>query len=200
MHKFMWSGLVLFVGITMQQPVFGDQPAVKSAVLDQDMKTLDGKAINLAQAYAGDVVLLVNVASKCGLTPQYKDLQALHGKYADHGLSIVGVPCNQFGGQEPGTSGEIAEFCQKNYGVEFDMLAKVDVNGENACSLYQYLTSPKTNPDLGGEISWNFEKFLFNRQGELVARFKPRVKPDADEVVGMIEQELATRQDQKPSQ
>ena len=164
------------------------------------MKTLEGKDINLAQAYAGDVVLLVNVASECGLTPQYKALQALHGQYADQGLSIVGVPCNQFGGQEPGTSGEIAEFCQKNYGVEFDMLAKVDVNGENACSLYQHLTSPKTNPDLGGEISWNFEKFLFNRQGELVARFKPGVKPEADEVVGMIEQELAARQAEKPSQ
>jgi glutathione peroxidase len=184
----------------MQQHLFGDQPPANPAVLDQNMKTLEGKDINLAQAYAGDVVLLVNVASECGLTPQYKALQALHGQYADQGLSIVGVPCNQFGGQEPGTSGEIAEFCQKNYGVEFDMLAKVDVNGENACSLYKYLTSPKTNPDLGGEISWNFEKFLFNRQGELVARFKPRVKPDADEVVGMIEQELATKQAEKPSQ
>ena len=200
MHKFMWSGLVLFVGITMLQPVFGDQPAVKSAVLDQDMKTLDGKAINLAQAYAGDVVLLVNVASKCGLTPQYKALQSIHGKYADQGLAIVGVPCNQFGGQEPGTSEQIAEFCQQNYGVEFDMLAKVDVNGENACSLYKSLTSPEANPNFGGEISWNFEKFLFNRQGELVARFKPRVKPDADEVIDRIEQELAAKPSGQSSQ
>ena len=194
MNKFMLSGLVLFVGMTMQQHLFGDQPQANSVVLDQNMKTLDGKDINLAQAYAGDVVLLVNVASKCGLTPQYKDLQALHGKYADQGLSIVGVPCNQFGGQEPGTSDQIAEFCRKNYGVEFDMLAKVDVNGENACSLYKYLTSQKANPDFGGKISWNFEKFLFNRQGELVARFEPKMKPDAGEVIERIEQELAAKQ------
>ena len=200
MNKFMLSGLVLFVGMTMQQHLFGDQPQANSAVLDQNMKTLDGKDINLAQAYAGDVVLLVNVASKCGLTPQYKDLQALHGKYADQGLSIVGVPCNQFGNQEPGTSEQIVEFCQKNYGVEFDMLAKVDVNGENACSLYKYLTSPKANPDFGGKISWNFEKFLFNRQGELVARFQPRMKPAADEVIERIEQELAAKQAGQSSQ
>ena len=200
MNKFMLSGLVLFVGMTMQQHLFGDQPQASSGVLDQNMKTLDGKDINLAQAYAGDVVLLVNVASKCGLTPQYNDLQALHGKYADQGLSIVGVPCNQFGNQEPGTSEQIAEFCQKNYGVEFDMLAKVDVNGENACSLYKYLTSQKANPDFGGEISWNFEKFLFNRQGELVARFKPRTKPAADEMIEVIEQELAAKQAGQSSQ
>jgi len=114
----------------------------------------------------------------------------LHEKYADQGLAIVGVPCNQFHGQEPGTAEEIAEFCRKNYGVEFDMLAKVEVNGPGACPLYHYLTSAETNPEYSGDITWNFEKFLFNRQGQLVARFAPKVRPDASEVVEAIEAEL----------
>jgi glutathione peroxidase len=168
-----------------------EHQAAKTTPLDLEMKTLDGKTINLAKKYQGKVVLLVNVASKCGLTPQYEQLQALHEKYADQGLAIVGVPCNQFGNQEPGTAKEIAEFCQSRFGVEFDMLAKVDVNGDNAAPLYKYLTSEETNPKFGGKISWNFEKFLFNRQGQLVARFSPRVKPDAPEVVAAIEAELA---------
>ncbi|MGD9633640.1 MAG: glutathione peroxidase [Pirellulales bacterium] len=154
------------------------------------MKTLDGKDVNPAEKYAGKVVLLVNVASKCGLTPQYEQLQALHDKYADQGLAIVGVPCNQFAGQEPGSAEEIATFCSSKYGVKFDLLEKVDVNGDNACPLYKTLTSEETNPKSSGPIQWNFEKFLFNRQGELVARFAPRVTPDSDEVVAAIEGEL----------
>jgi len=161
--------------------------------LNQAMKTLDGKDVNPAEKYAGKVVLLVNVASKCGLTPQYKELEALHEKYADQGLAIVGVPCNQFNGQEPGSAEEIATFCSTKYGVEFDLLSKVDVNGENACPLYKSLTSEETNPKSPGPIQWNFEKFLFNRQGELVARFSPRVTPDAPEVVAAIEAQLATQ-------
>jgi len=161
--------------------------------LNQPMKTLDGKDVNPAEKYAGKVVLLVNVASKCGLTPQYKELEALHEKYADQGLAIVGVPCNQFNGQEPGTAEEIAAFCSKNYGVQFDLLSKVDVNGEHACPLYKWLTSDETNPKSPGPIQWNFEKFLFNRNGELVARFAPRVTPDAPEVVEAIETQLATQ-------
>ncbi|MEX2091812.1 MAG: glutathione peroxidase [Pirellulales bacterium] len=161
--------------------------------LNQAMKTLDGQDVNPAEKYAGQVVLLVNVASKCGLTPQYKELEALHEKYADQGLAIVGVPCNQFNGQEPGSAEEIATFCSTKYGVEFDLLSKVDVNGENACPLYKSLTSEETNPKSPGPIQWNFEKFLFNRQGELVARFAPRVTPDAPEVVAAIEAQLATQ-------
>ena len=103
------------------------------------MQTLDGKKVNLAKKYKDKVVLLVNVASECGLTPQYEQLQALHAKYAEKGLAIVGVPCNQFGGQEPGTATEISQFCKENYGVEFDLMAKVDVNGPNAAPLYKYL-------------------------------------------------------------
>lgn len=159
--------------------------------LNEPMKTLDGKEVNPAEKYAGKVVLLVNVASKCGLTPQYEQLQALHDKYADQGLAIVGVPCNQFNGQEPGSAEEIATFCSTKYGVEFDLLEKVDVNGENACPLYKSLTSEESNPKSPGPIGWNFEKFLFNRDGELVARFSPRVTPDASEVVSAIEAELA---------
>lgn len=159
--------------------------------LNQAMKTLDGKPVNPAEKYAGKVVLLVNVASKCGLTPQYKQLEALHEKYADQGLAIVGVPCNQFNGQEPGTAAEISEFCAKNYDVQFDLLEKTDVNGEHACPLYKWLTSKETNAESPGPIQWNFEKFLFNRHGELVARFAPRTTPDAQEVVAAIETELA---------
>jgi glutathione peroxidase len=164
-----------------------------SSPLNQEMQTLDGKEVNPAEKYAGKVVLLVNVASKCGLTKQYKELQALHDKYAEQGLAIVGVPCNQFNGQEPGSAEEIAAFCDKEYGVEFDLLSKVDVNGDGACPLYKSLTSEATNPKSPGPIQWNFEKFLFNRQGELVARFSPRVTPDSQEVVAAIEAELATK-------
>lgn len=167
-----------------------DAAAMQASPLDQSMKTLGGQDVNLADKYAGKVVLLVNVASKCGFTPQYAQLEALHEKYADRGLAIVGVPCNQFHGQEPGTAEEIAEFCQKNYGVEFDLLAKVDVNGAGACPLYRYLTSSATDPEYAGHITWNFEKFLFNRQGQVVARFAPKVRPDAPEVVQAIEAEL----------
>lgn len=173
--------------------ISGSVQANPDSPLNQDMQTLDGKDVNLAEKYAGKVVLLVNVASKCGLTPQYKQLQALHDKYADEGLAIVGVPCNQFNGQEPGSAEEIAEFCSSKYGVEFDMLAKVDVNGDTACPLYKSLTSEETNPKSPGKIGWNFEKFLFNRSGELVARFSPRTTPDSPEVVAAIEEQLGTR-------
>jgi glutathione peroxidase len=161
--------------------------------LNEEMETLDGKKVNLAKKYKGKVVLLVNVASKCGHTPQYKQLEALHEKYGKEGLAVVGVPCNQFGKQEPGTSSDIAEFCEKNYGVKFDMLSKVDVNGEEAAPLYKYLTSKESDPDFSGKITWNFEKFLFNRDGQVVARFAPKTKPDAEEVVTAIEAELAKK-------
>jgi glutathione peroxidase len=171
--------------------VDGSTGAGRPVALDWDMQTLGGQDVNLADKYAGKVVLLVNVASKCGLTPQYAELEALHEKYADQGLAIVGVPCNQFKNQEPGTAEQIEEFCRKNYGVDFDLLSKVDVNGSDACPLYKYLTSAATNPDFSGDINWNFEKFLFNRHGQVVARFAPQVRPDAPEVVQAIEAEVA---------
>ena len=128
-----------------------------SSVLDFTLPSIDGKPAPLAD-YRGKVALIVNVASRCGYTPQYELLQALYAKYAKDGMVIVGVPCNQFGNQEPGTNKEIAEFCDKNYGVTFPMLAKVEVNGNNACPLYKHLTGKDTNPKFAGPITWNFEK------------------------------------------
>jgi glutathione peroxidase len=187
--------LAINISVTLAQEAATTKPqaAAEATPLNQEMKTLDGKKVNLAKKYDDKVVLLVNVASKCGYTKQYKELQALHEKYAEEGLAVVGVPCNQFGGQEPGTASEIAEFCKANYGVEFDLLAKVDVNGENAAPLYKYLTSEEKNPEHGGKIKWNFEKFLFDRDGQLIARYESKVKPDAPEVIETIETELAKK-------
>ncbi|MCR4411496.1 MAG: glutathione peroxidase [Thermoguttaceae bacterium] len=158
--------------------------------LDFRMKTLAGKEVDLA-SYQGKVLLVVNVASKCGLTPQYQQLQALHEKYAKEGLAVLGFPCNQFGQQEPGTADEIQEFCRVNYGVSFDLFGKVEVNGPGACGLYKYLTSVETKPQGPGKIRWNFEKFVIGRSGEVVARFDPKTRPDDPEVIKVIEAELA---------
>lgn len=162
----------------------------EKSALDFTMKNIDGKEVNLAEKYKGKVVLVVNVASKCGLTPQYEQLQALHKKYGKKGLAIIGFPCNQFGKQEPGTEKEIQSFCLENYGVEFDLYSKIDVNGKNATPLYKYLTAQKTKPAGSGKISWNFEKFVIGKDGNIKARFSPRTKPDAKAVVSLIETEL----------
>jgi glutathione peroxidase len=162
------------------------------AVLNFKMTKLDGTPVNLAD-YKGKVVLFVNVASQCGLTKQYKPLEQLHEKYGKDGLAIIGVPANEFGAQEPGTNTEIAEFCKKNYGVKFDMLSKVVVKGDDICPLYKFLTSKETDPKFAGEITWNFEKFLVSRDGEIVNRFKPKVDPMADEVQDAIKAELAKK-------
>lgn len=162
------------------------------AALNFTMKTLDGKKVNLAEKYKGRVVLLVNVASKCGYTRQYEGLQGLHEKYADKGLAVVGVPCNQFGGQEPGTAEEIAEFCDTRFGVEFDMLEKVNVKAseKDQAPLYKYLTSEKTNPKHGGDIKWNFEKFLIDSEGNVIGHYRSKVEPDSEELTGAIEKAL----------
>lgn len=195
--KIRFMVLLVMMGVLVMKSSATAKGAAKDgeavAPLNQEMDTLDGKKVNLAKKYEGKVVLLVNVASKCGLTPQYEQLEALHEKYGKEGLAIVGVPCNQFGKQEPGSAGEIAEFCEKNYGVKFDMLAKVDVNGKEAAPLYKFLTSKESNPEHAGKITWNFEKFLFNRDGKVVARFAPRTKPDAPEVIAAIEKELKAK-------
>ncbi len=154
------------------------------------MKSLNAQDVNLDD-FQGKVVLVVNVASKCGLTPQYAQLEELHIKYADQGLVVVGFPCNQFGGQEPGTPEQIQQFCTAKYGVSFPLFAKIEVNGDGACELYKRLTSLDTEPVGPGPISWNFEKFLIGRSGEVVARFGPRTRPDATEVVAAIDRELA---------
>jgi glutathione peroxidase len=159
------------------------------AVLNFTMKGLDGKDVDLSK-YQGKVILVVNVASRCGFTPQYKGLQSLHDRYATEGLVILGVPANNFGKQEPGTNEDIAKFCDSKYSVKFDMLSKVSVKGDDECELYKYLTSKESNPKFGGDIKWNFTKFLINRKGEVVARFEPKVEPQSEELMKAIEMEL----------
>jgi glutathione peroxidase len=162
------------------------------AVLDFKMKSLSGKDVELSK-YQGKVVMIVNVASRCGATPQYEQLQALHDKYKDKGLVILGFPSNQFGAQEPGTAEDIAKFCKDNYSVTFDMFDKIDVKGPEAAALYKHLTSPETDPKFAGDVKWNFEKFLIGRNGEIIGRFATRVKPDAPEVISALEAELAKK-------
>ncbi len=158
--------------------------------LNFTMESLDGKPVDLSK-YKGKVVMMVNVASKCGNTKQYKPLQALHEKYADKGLAILGFPANDFKSQEPGTNEEIAAFCEKNYGVKFDMFSKIVVKGDGQHPLYAYLTKQQTAPEPAGDIKWNFEKFLIGRDGKVVARFAPKTQPDSEEVLKAIEAELA---------
>ncbi len=162
----------------------------ESPVLKNTVKDINGKDVDLSK-YAGKVLLIVNVASKCGATPQYKDLQALHEKYKDKGLVVLGFPCNQFGKQEPGSEDDIKEFCSSKYSVTFDMFSKVDVNGENASPLYKYLTSKETPVKDQGDVKWNFEKFIVARDGNVSARFRTKTNPSSKEVVEVIESELA---------
>jgi glutathione peroxidase len=166
--------------------VFGGVSMGADTVHEFKMKSIDGKEVNLSE-YKGKVLLIVNVASRCGLTPQYTQLQALHEKYADMGVVVIGVPCNQFGGQEPGTEAEIKQFCSTKYDVTFPMMGKVDVNGAKQDPLYAFL---KSKSDKTEDISWNFEKFVVGKDGKVAGRFSPRVKPDAPEVVEAIEAAL----------
>lgn len=159
------------------------------SALDFTVKNIDGVDVPLSK-FKGDVVLIVNVASKCGLTPQYEQLQQLHDKYSAAGLRILAFPANDFNQQEPGTDEDIKRFCASKYGVKFDLFSKVVVKGEKACELYKYLTSPKTGEKFAGEIKWNFTKFLVDRNGKVIERFEPKVKPDAPEVTGAIEAAL----------
>jgi len=168
---------------------FGEGEKAVAPVLNFTMKDLSGKPVELAQ-YQGKVVLFVNVASKCGYTPQYKGLQSLYEKYEKDGLVIIGVPANEFGKQEPGSDSEIAEFCQKNYGVTFPMMSKVVVKGNGIAPLYKHLTSKETDPKFAGDIRWNFEKFLVGRSGEIVGRFNSKVDPLSADLTTAVETEL----------
>ena len=165
--------------------------AAASGPLDVKVKDIEGKEVDLAKTCKGKVVLVVNVASKCGLTPQYAELQKLYEDYKDKGLVVLGFPANEFGAQEPGTDAEIKEFCSSKYKVTFPMFAKIVVKGEGIHPLYKHLTEKATNPDSPGEIKWNFTKFLVGRDGALVARFEPKSAPSAKEVVAAIEKALA---------
>jgi glutathione peroxidase len=161
-----------------------------SDLLDLPVTTLDGEPTTLGALTGGRTTLVVNVASRCGLTPQYTGLEELHEEYADRGFTVLGVPCNQFMGQEPGASDEIAEFCSATYGVTFPMTEKVEVNGPDAHPLYQQLTAAPDASGKAGDVQWNFEKFLLDGSGRVVGRFRPRTEPDAPEIRAAIEAAL----------
>ncbi len=159
------------------------------AIYDAPVNTLAGEPASLDD-YKDKVLLVVNVASKCGLTPQYSALEELQERYADQGFSVLGFPCNQFGGQEPGTAEEIATFCSQTYGVTFPIFEKIDDNGPNRHPIYQELTEVADAEGEAGDIQWNFEKFLIGRDGNVKARIRPRTAPDDPAVVGAIEDAL----------
>ncbi len=160
------------------------------ALYDIPVHTLQGDDAKLGD-YAGQTLLLVNVASKCGLTPQYEGLERLQKTYGDRGFTVIGFPCNQFMGQEPGTPEEIAQFCSTTYGVSFPLMEKIEVNGEGRHPIYSELTEQEDAEGKAGDITWNFEKFLVSPQGEIVARYRPQVEPEDAAIVSDIEAQLA---------
>jgi glutathione peroxidase len=160
-----------------------------SNVYEFTMNSIEGQPMPLAK-FEGKVMLIVNVASKCGFTPQYEGLEAVYEKYKSQGFVIVGVPANNFMAQEPGTNEEIKTFCSTKYKVTFPLYSKVSVKGEDKAPLYQFLTDTGANPKTGGEIKWNFTKFLVDRNGKVIARFEPAVKPESPEVTTAIEKAL----------
>jgi glutathione peroxidase len=181
MRKFIWA--LLLVGTVAM--------AGEKSIYDFTMNSIDGESTPLAK-YRGQVMLVVNVASRCGFTPQYAALEKVYEKYKERGFVIVGFPANNFGGQEPGTNEEIKTFCSTKYNVTFPMMAKVSVKGDDKTPLYQFLTDKSANPQTGGEIQWNFTKFLIGPDGRPVARFEPNVTPDDQQVTAAIEKELAS--------
>jgi glutathione peroxidase len=186
-----WTGCAAFAGdgrgmsTESNASATGDCPAA----LNFTEKTIDGKDVSLCQ-YKGDVVLIVNVASKCGFTPQYKGLEELNAKYRGRGLRILGFPSNDFGGQEPGTESEIKQFCSSTYGVTFDMFSKVTVKGDEKTDLYKFLTAGAGKPELAGEVKWNFQKYLIDRNGNLVGVFPSKVEPMSPELTAAVEKLL----------
>jgi glutathione peroxidase len=161
------------------------------SIYDIPLSTISGDDAKLGD-YAGRALLLVNVASKCGLTPQYTGLEALQERYSDRGFTVLGFPCNQFGGQEPGSNEEIKEFCSTTYGVTFPMFDKIEVNGDGRHPLYQELTEYADAEGAAGDVQWNFEKFLVSPDGQIVGRFRPRTEPESAELVAAIEAQLPT--------
>jgi glutathione peroxidase len=162
---------------------------VESSVLEFTMKNIDGKDVKLDE-YKGKVLLIVNVASRCGYTPQYEGLESIYRKYKDQGLVVMGFPANNFLGQEPGTNEEIKTFCSTRYNVTFPLFSKISVKGDDIHPLFQFLTSKSTNPEFAGDISWNFNKFLVDRSGKVVNRFETKEKPESEKIVAAIETTL----------
>lgn len=170
----------------------GEHKHDHECALDFRVDSIDGEKVDL-EDYEGNVVLIVNTASQCGLTPQYAGLEELYKKYKEKGFVVLGFPCNQFGSQEPGSLAEIKKFCSTRYNVSFPMFTKVEVNGDGATDLYKYLTSKDVKPAGTGSVKWNFEKFLVDREGNLIHRFAPRTKPNDAELVAAIESNLAKK-------
>jgi len=175
---------LLLTGMVMAASLFG-----ASSVLDFTLNSIDGKPAPLAD-YRGKVALIVNVASHCGYTPQYEGLEAIYRKYKDRGFVVLGFPANNFGAQEPGTNAEIKQFCTRKYNVTFPMYAKISVKGADKAPLYQFLTDKQSNPATGGEIQWNFTKFLVGRDGQVNARFESAIEPQSGDVIAAIEKAL----------
>ena len=178
--------LAAFAAVTSPPPA---TPAAKPEALSFTVKDIDGKDVDLS-SYKGKVILLLNVASKCGNTPQYAGLEKLYAKYKDKGFVVMGFPANNFGGQEPGTNAEIKEFCTATYQVEFPMFAKVSVKGADIAPLFKYLTAQDCQPLSKGDIAWNFEKFLIGKDGKLIGRFANRTQPDDPAIISAIETAL----------
>lgn len=189
---FGWRGRLLvlvslFVGGPMV-PAHAEGTPEKS-VLDFTMKDFEGNNVPLA-GFKGKVVLIVNVASECGYTPQYKGLEALYEKYKDQGLTVIAFPANNFGGQEPGTDAEIKAFCENTYHVTFKVFSKISVSGEDQHPLYRFLTSQETDPDFAGGVKWNFQKYLVDRRGKVIGKFMSAVEPMSKELTTAVETEL----------
>ncbi|MBC7901719.1 MAG: glutathione peroxidase [Saprospiraceae bacterium] len=184
------ASLAYFYCCSAEQPV--NAMPLAGSFYDFKVKDIDGKDVKLKK-YKGSVLLVVNTASKCGYTPQYEGLQATFDKFKDQGLVVLGFPANNFGGQEPGTAAEIKEFCESKYKVTFPIFAKISVKGEDQDPLYTFLTSKETNPEFAGDITWNFNKFLIDRKGKIVARFTSKDTPTNETVTAAIEKYLAVK-------
>jgi glutathione peroxidase len=182
----------LFIGASFAVVSAADPAKKATSVLDFHVKDIEGKDVDLA-SYKGKVLLIVNTASQCGLTPQYKDLEAMYEKYKDQGLEVLAFPANEFGKQEPGTNEQIKEFCSTKYKVSFPLFSKIVVKGKGIDPLFDFLTSETTNPKFAGPIKWNFNKFLVNRKGEVIARFDPKKEDWSEPVISGIEKALAEK-------
>jgi len=186
--------LIIFTGLFVIQTglrgsTMAQQPLAEKSIYDFVMKDITGRQVQMDE-YRGKVLLIVNVASKCGFTPQYAGLQKLYLKYKDQDFYVLGFPANNFLSQEPGSDEQIRNFCTTTYNVTFPMFAKISVKGKDKHPLYRFLTEEATNPQFAGEISWNFNKFLIDKNGKIIARFGSRVKPEDDELVSAIEKAL----------
>ncbi|MEM9701005.1 MAG: glutathione peroxidase [Planctomycetota bacterium] len=188
-----FAGFLFLIGLQagLSETALADEPQTDQkadTVLDHTVKNLDGAEVDLGQ-YRGKVVLVVNVASRCGFTKQYKPLEKIYEKHKDDGFVVLGFPCNQFGGQEPGSPAEIAAFCEKNYGVSFPLMGKVEVKGPGAIPLYEELTADGATTD-PGPVKWNFEKFLIGRDGRVIERFRSQVSPDSRKMMKAVREAL----------